>query len=59
MTSDASGANATDLHSKIIDLSMTAVLVGGEAPTALLPKRLAHAAATSALVDRAALQSTS
>ncbi len=59
MTLDASGANAIDLHWKSIDLSMTAVVLGGEAPTALVPNPLVHVAPTSAFVDRPMLQSTS
>jgi hypothetical protein len=38
---------------------MTAVVFGGEAPTAFRPNPLVHAAAVSAVDDRAALQSTS
>src|SRR5262252_4455993 len=59
MALDASGANASDLHSKVIDLSMTAVVFGGDAPTLLAPNPLIQVAATSAFVDRATLQSTS
>jgi hypothetical protein len=47
------------LHSKVIDLSITAVVFGGDAPTLFTPKPLVQVAAMSALIDRPALQSTS
>ena len=64
MTFDASGANASALHSKVIVLSMTAVVQGGEVPVAPLglvfvPNPLVHDAAVSAFVDRPTAQSSS
>src|SRR6478672_3578467 len=64
ITSEGSGANNNALHSKVIVLSMTAVVHGGEVPvlligSVLVPNPFVQVAAMSALVERPTEQSTS